>query len=97
MPTQRKTILKPKIEHIPDQEWDMREVKISENAWEIRQQTSPTHIIQEEPETETWLIQEYTEKDIERPLRNVDNKRHMEMMESQEKPTKKHDDGQQNQ
>ena len=41
----------------------------------IRQQDAIAKIIQEEPETETWLNQEYDEQGIGRELRNLESRK----------------------
>ena len=38
---------------------------------EIRQEESATQITKEEPETESWINQEYAEHDIDREIRNL--------------------------
>ena len=55
--------LKPKIEHIHDIEWGKEEFQLGEDLQTIRKRTALTKIIQE-PETETWINQAYTEKDV---------------------------------
>ena len=45
------------------------------NIATIRQQGSLTKIIAEEPDTETWLIHEYTEQAIEIGIRNLANRK----------------------
>ena len=62
-------------------------MEISANLGEIPRQDSITQIKQEEPETETLLNQSYTEKDIDREIRNLaDRKAH-----GNENPTKNGD------
>ena len=46
------------------------------------------------PEIETWLNQDYTEAGIDSELRNLELKKHMEMMEYRERHTKQHGTGQ---
>ena len=46
-------------------------MKISENLREIRLQDILTQIIQDEPETETWINQAYAEQDIDREIWNL--------------------------
>ena len=67
--------LTPNIAHISDQELGKETMKISENVREIRQRDSLTHIIQEEPETETWINQAYTEQDVDREIRNLSDRK----------------------
>ena len=50
-------------------------MKIDEDIRLIRQQAALTKIIQEEPDTETWLNREYDEQDIGRELRNLANRK----------------------
>ena len=69
-----KARLKPKIEQIPDQEWDKVTMRVQESITEIRQRASITKIIDEEPEIETWLNLSYTEKDIDIEIRNIANR-----------------------
>ena len=54
----------PKIEHIHDLEWGKEETQVEEDLRTTRQKAAIAKIIQEEPETETWLNQEYAEQVI---------------------------------
>ena len=46
-------------------------VNVSPNLQEIRQKASMAQVIKEEPGTETWMNQAYTELDIGREIRNM--------------------------
>ena len=45
------------------------------NLYEIRKQAGLTQIMREEPESETWLNQDYKEQDIDRELGNLANRK----------------------
>ena len=64
-----------KIEHIQELEWGNGEMRVNEDLQLIRQQAALTKIIQEEPEKETRLNQEYDEQDIGRELRKLSNRK----------------------
>ena len=64
-------------------------MRILEDLHLIRQQSALAKIIQEEPETETWPNQEYDEHGIGRELRNLESRKHMEVMGYQERHTKR--------
>ena len=48
-------------------------MQVTEDLQTIRKQAELTKIIQEEPDTETWIDQEYAERDIGPELRNLTN------------------------
>ena len=67
--------LTPKIVHIQELGWGEEEMRIDEDLQIIRKQSALTKITQEEPDAETWLNQEYGERDIGRELRNLSNRK----------------------
>ena len=69
-------------------------MQVKEDLQAALQQAALTKIIQEEHETETWLNREYAEQDIGRELRNIAKRKHMELMEYQEKHTKRQENWQ---
>ena len=50
-------------------------MRTDEDLQLARQQEAIAKTIQEEPETETWINQEYGEQDIDRELRNLENQK----------------------
>ena len=71
---QGKTLLRPRIERTRDLGRG-GEIQVPENLQIARQQATHTKIITEEPETDTWLNQEYADQDIGRELRNMANRK----------------------
>ena len=67
--------LTPEILHIQELELGAEEMHIAEDIQLIRQHAALTMKIQEEPDTETWLNQEYDEQDIGRELRSLPNRK----------------------
>ena len=67
--------LKPRIEHITEGEWENDITKPPENLYEIRKHAGLTQIMNEEPEIETLLNQDYKEQDIGIELRNIPNRK----------------------
>ena len=46
-----------------------------ENLYDIRQQPGLTRIMREGPEKETWINQDYKEKDIDREIRHLERRK----------------------
>ena len=67
--------LKPRIEHISEEEWGKEVIKPPGNLYEIRRQAELTQIAKEEPGIETWINQDYEEQDINRELWNLANRK----------------------
>lgn len=63
--------LAPRIIHIAEQEWGKNFLTAPTDIKEIRGNADLTKIMNDKPEIESWLNQEYSEQDIETELRNL--------------------------
>ena len=63
--------LTPNIEHIRGPEWGKPFTQTSANLQEIRKHSMLTQMMENRPEIETWLNQDYTEQNIDVVLRNL--------------------------
>ena len=62
---------RPKMAHIPDLEWAKGDIQVPGNLKIARQKATLSKIITEDPETQTWINQEYDGPGVDRELRNL--------------------------
>ena len=72
---QRQSSPETKIAHIHDHGWNIDTLRVPEILTDIRQHSSLTKIIAEDPEIDTWLNQAYTDQDIDVEIRNLANRK----------------------
>ena len=63
--------LKPKIEHIDEQEWEKPFTQAPKDLQDIRERAELTQTMKNKPGIETWIHQDYTEQDIDSELGNI--------------------------